>query len=348
QTQSRATHEPAGTSKSGYSVPPHMRPDVPSSFARCAETLSSRQILPSNNVPRFRDNLRYNNTHHSSHSDNIPSEQMVRLNAQLLKAKQELEQERTKNANLHRTIQDAQHEHLEAAFSTMLTTLLHEQTEALALQSRAAAHQRSLDIREKKISQQEVFLAAGQKHLMTKLDQTGNSTLSAAHYIHLHEKMQLDKKSHIAALESRMAIERQTLTLRAAAQAKREQQYKTLLRQSLEAEFAASHVSSAESEVLAEIRFQRGFDAGKEEGRKEADREEKKRAYLEGYRTCFQAQAALSSLRKGASTEVQELLDPTAEGNLFSMGTRVGMMEVEVAMKTGEKKHEEADLIALL
>lgn len=42
QMQPRATHETIGTSKSGYSVPPHMRPDFPSSFARRAETMSSR------------------------------------------------------------------------------------------------------------------------------------------------------------------------------------------------------------------------------------------------------------------------------------------------------------------
>ncbi|XP_014553716.1 hypothetical protein COCVIDRAFT_18444 [Bipolaris victoriae FI3] len=344
QMQPRATHETIGTFKSGYSVPPHMRPDFPSSFARRAETMSSR-IIPSNNVPRFHNNLRYNNTHHGSRGDNIPSEQMVRLNAQILKTRQELDQERTKNANLRKTIQDAQHEHLEAAFSSMLATLLREQTEALALQSRAATHQRSLDMREKKISQQEAFLAAGQKHLMTKLDQDTSTSMSAAHYAHLHQQMELDKQAHIAALESRMAMERQTLTLHAAAQHKREQQYKTLVRQSIEAEIAANYMSNAEAESLAEVRFQRGFDAGKDEGRKERAREEKERAYLEGYRACFQAQAALSSLRKGASAEVQGLLDLMGEENLFSVGLRVGRMEaaskVEVS-RVASKEEEES------
>ncbi|EUC49087.1 hypothetical protein COCMIDRAFT_73280, partial [Bipolaris oryzae ATCC 44560] len=348
QTQPRATHESTGASKSGYSVPPHMRPDFPSSFSRRAEVLSSKQILSSNNVPRYHNNLRYN-THHASRSD-IPSEQVVRLNAQLLKAKQELEQERTKNANLRKTIQDAQDEHLEAAFSSILTTLLREQTEALALQSRATAHQRSLDIREKKISQQEAFLVAGQKHIMTKLEQNNSTSMSATHYTHLQQQMELDKQSCIFALESRMAMERQTLTLHAAAQAKREQQYKTLVRQSLEAEFAANHMSNNEAEALAEVRFQRGFDAGKDEGRKERAKEEKEKGYLEGYRACFQAQAALSSLRNGASAEVQGLLDPMGEASLFSMGVRVGRMEAasKIEAKKDVKKHEGADLIDLL
>ncbi|EMD92599.1 hypothetical protein COCC4DRAFT_58152 [Bipolaris maydis ATCC 48331] len=336
QTQPRAIHKPVGTSKSVYSVPPHMRPEFPSSFARCAESLSSK-MLPSNNVPRYQNIPRHNHTHHGSRNDNIPSEQATRLNAQLLKAKQELEQERTKNANLSKTIQDAQHEHLEAAFSTILIMLLREQTEALAVKSRATAHQRSLDIREKKICQQESFLAAGQKHLMTKLEQNGSS-MSAAHLAHQHQQMQIDKQAHQVAFESQLALERETLKLHAAAQAKREKQYKTLLRQSLEAEIAANYVSNDEAEALAEFRFQRGFDAGKEEGRKEAVKvkEEKERAYLEGYRACFHAQAALSSLRKGVSDVVQNLLDPTDEDNLFSMGIRVGRMEVEAAMEKGE------------
>lgn len=42
QTQPTATHKPSEMSKPGYSVPPHMRPDFPSSFARRAEALSSK------------------------------------------------------------------------------------------------------------------------------------------------------------------------------------------------------------------------------------------------------------------------------------------------------------------
>jgi hypothetical protein len=317
---------------------------------RSQHTFSPNNIPYPNSTPQ---GPRHNYAQYDSRRDTIPPAQLVRLNAQLLKAKHDLDVERNRNTNLRKTIETQQQQNLEAAFSSMLTTLLREQTEALALKAQAQAKQHDLEHREKKIAQQEIFLSEGQKQLMYKLGENSESTshrpASAIQLQHTRRQTELDVRKHLADLEAHLTTQSETLTLRAAAQAKRETQYKRLIRPALEAEIKAQYaLSVAKAEQLAATQYQRGFEQGQEEaGRKHTGNEEEARekAFLQGYEACFVAQAVLSKLRGGhdGGGEVSCLIDPAHPDNVFSMGVRIGMARAgKNVLETWPRREDEA------
>ena len=127
-----------------------------------------------NEVNRFNDAPRAPRSHFNSHGsrggDHGDREQVVRMNAQLMKLKNELDAERNKGVRLRKSIEAEQQQKVEAASSVMLTNLLRDQATTLTLKSKVEARERDLDEREQKITQLEVYLTEGQKQLMYALE----------------------------------------------------------------------------------------------------------------------------------------------------------------------------------
>lgn len=279
-------------------------------------------------------------------------EQVVRLRAELIKVKSELHAERSKALELRQTLEASHRENVDAAFSTMLTTLLHQQTEALALKAHAQAHERSLQLREKHIQQLEIFLAQGQKHLMSHhAGETGDRPMSSLQLEHAQRQAELALRSTLASTEAQLSLQAETLRLREAAQEMRETQYKLLIRESLLAELkkasATSSISRAEAAETAQAQYAAGFARGVETGRKHACDEAVDRAFLQGYKQCHSALAALSLLRQGklqvGNEELQFLFDPAHALGLYSVGVRIGRLDAGHAGDGNEKDKIEGD-----
>lgn len=349
QTQQKATQQAPGPSEPTHSIPPHMRPDFQSRVSRQSGLQGSKHAFPPNEAST---GPRNNHVPYEFRRDWAQPEQVVRLRAELIKVKSELHAERSKALELRQTLEASHRENVDAAFSTMLTTLLHQQTEALALKAHAQAHERSLQLREKHIQQLEIFLAQGQKHLMSHhAGETGDRPMSSLQLEHAQRQAELALRSTLASTEAQLSLQAETLRLREAAQEMRETQYKLLIRESLLAELkkasATSSISRAEAAETAQAQYAAGFARGVETGRKHACDEAVDRAFLQGYKQCHSALAALSLLRQGklqvGNEELQFLFDPAHALGLYSVGVRIGRLDAGHAGDGNEKDKIEGD-----
>jgi hypothetical protein len=164
-------------------VPPHLRPDLQmpapiqsdiqgSRVSHCAkfEVLLSditQHATTAPNSPRHFEMPRgprfsAQNQYYNNRSD-AGSNEAARLNAQLMKARTELEAERKKNANMRVSVGDEKQKNMDAALGAMTTDLLHKQGKLLAHQEKVDAKQRELQYREARIEQLEIYLSEGQK-----------------------------------------------------------------------------------------------------------------------------------------------------------------------------------------
>lgn len=246
-----------------------------------------------------------------------------------MKAHNELEEERKKNASLRKTIGEEMQMVTDEALSATTLELLNKQIKTLAHQAKVEAKERELQFREDRVEQLEVFLSEGQKFFHR---QTTREGLSMAQVTSEHESRQaeLRARKNLADHESKLATRFQSVQIREAAQQMREQQYKALIRGSFEAELRATSVPDmkAKLEEVADLEFNRGYGEGKAAVRREEDVETRQRGFLEGYDACHRAQAALQSMRAGRiprdSPELDFVYDASHPHNTYNVGARSG------------------------
>jgi len=284
---------------------------------------------------RFNDAPRAPRSHFNSHGsrggDHGDREQIVRMNAQVMKLKNELDAERNKGVRLRKSIEAEQQQKVEAASSVMLTNLLRDQATTLTLKSKVEARERDLDEREQKITQFEVYLSEGQKQLMYALEENGDRPMSAVQMEHARREAELSAQRAMADINGKLNIKIEALRIREAAQQMREQNWKAIVREQLEAEFADNSITHEKADEVAEEAYNDGFGAGKEAGRKEALKESHQRGFLEGYGACHRTQVALSKMRQGLiardDPELDFLYDACHPHNLWNIGEMVGRLQ---------------------
>ena len=290
--------------------------------------------MPPSELTRFNEasrGPRFNYPAYEPRRDTIDREQYARISAQLMKAKNELDDERAKGLRMRKTIEEEHQQKFDAASSAMLTSLIREQADAITAKARFEAKERELNFREQKIQQLEVFLSEGQKHLVCALEKNGDQPMNAIQTEHIRREATVTAKKSLADLEAKLATQIEQLSLRAQAQNTREQCYKTLVRESVLAELNASTISEDKAKEIAELGYKNGFAAGKEAGRKEMTEQNNQRGFLEGYRVSRNTQILLSKMRKGVisrdSPELDFLYDADHPYNPCTMGERLGQME---------------------
>ena len=307
-------------------------------------------MMSPNEINRFNEAPRAPRSHFNSHGsrggDHGDREQVVRMNAQLMKLKNELDAERNKGVRLRKSIEAEQQQKVEAASSVMLTNLLRDQATTLTLKSKVEARERDLDEREQKITQLEVYLTEGQKQLVYALEENGDRPMSAVQMEHARREAELHAQKAMADMNGKLNIKIEALRLREAAQQMREQNWKAIAREQLEAEFADNSITHEKADEVAEEAYNDGFGAGKEAGRKEALKESHQRGFLEGYGACHRTQVALSKMRQGLiardDPELDFLYDANHPHNLWNIGEMVGRLQRDdkIAQRKEDVKKE--------
>ena len=292
-------------------------------------------------VPRAPRQYHAQYSYQNYRSDGGGREEVARLSAQLMKTRDELEAERMKSANMRKTIAIENEKVMDAALSSMTTDLLNKQAKTLAHQAKVEAKERDLEYRQARIKQLEVYLSEGQKQVYHQYDEeVGGRTMSDVDREHERRQAELKAQRDVADLEGKLTTRLQHLQIREAAQQMREQQYKAMMRSSFETETKEKAMPDMEAKLneVAEIEYNRGFGAGKVAGRVDAEEEARQKGFLEGYGTCHRAEVTLSKFRQGLiprdSPELDFIFDPAHPHNIFTMGARIGGMNLEK-----EKKH---------
>ena len=333
--------------ESPHSILPHMRPDFQAPALRqytaqeskvsphfqteyVIETKQTQQVIPATQNPPRHPRAFYPNYYPPPHYGNADREHIVRLSAQLMKAQNDLNTERKNNIHLRQTIEGEHQQKTEAALSSMLTDLLQKQVEALKLNAKNEATARELRYREQKIEQLEVYLSEGQKQFNYELDRRGLRPVDIVEQESIRRDAELAIQRDIAVIEGDIKTQHQHLRLREAAQQMREQQYKALIRDSIELEVRETTLSPDKAAEIAEVEYNNGFAAGKQVARRDAEEEGRKKGFLEGYAACQTAQTAIANLRAGRmaldSAELDFLFDAAHPRNLYNIGVQLGEM----------------------
>lgn len=344
-------------SRPSQNIPPHLRPDfqlpVPRQYWKPDSHVSHISYIHdiansvqhamtasggsrSTDLNRFQrqDRPTYqSNTHR--HDDG--RDQITRLNAQIMKVKNELESECRKNVHMRKMIETELQKKMEAGFSGMLANLLHDQAEALVLKATFEAKQQDLLNRENQIEQLEVFLAEGQKQLYFDLEDKGIRAMDSVDREHIRREAELMVEKSYTDIEGKLKLQMECLGLREAAQEMREQQYKVLIRTSVESEVHDNMLSQEKADEIAELEYNRGYGAGREIGCKDSDEKSKKMGFLEGYAACHRTQTALDNVRHGRiardNPELDFLFDTGHPDNMFNRGMQIGKLSLGVNAK---------------
>lgn len=273
-----------------------------------------------------------------SHRRDIDGEQAARLHAQLMKVQNDLSAERQKNANLCKSIEAEQQQKIEAAFSSMVSSLLCKQIEVHTLAAKNEERERDFDFRDKKIKQLEVYLCEGQKQIKYELDDRGIRPMEEVDREYIRRNAELSVRKNMADMESKITARVERVRIREAAQKLREVQYRALIRDSIESELRANSVTKDKVDEIAELEYNRGFAAGKASGRAETIEEARQKGFLEGYGACHRAQVAVSDMRAGRlrhdSVELDFLFDPGHLHNPYNIGVQLSRLE---KMELGDK-----------
>tara|TARA_R110002003_G_scaffold48_19_gene4118 strand:+ start:20363 stop:21241 length:879 start_codon:yes stop_codon:yes gene_type:complete len=260
-----------------------------------------------------------------------------------MKTRNELDAERMKSTNMRKTVEGEKQQEMNAALASMTTDLLRKQADALSHKTKVEAKERDLAYREARIEQLEVFLSEGQKQLYHQNDgELGDRTIADVDREHGRRQVELKMQKLTADMEGKLATRLQHLQLREAAQQMREQQYKAIIRSSLEADIKGRTMPEIEARIseVADIEYNRGFGAGKEAGRKQAQEEAQEMGFLEGYGACRRAEVSLSKVRQGLipcdSPELDFIYDPAHPNNPFNVGERMGKLGRKKPVQNGQ------------
>ncbi|EDU40752.1 FliJ domain containing protein [Pyrenophora tritici-repentis] len=322
--------EPPTLSRPSYSVPPHLRPRVPHQSG----LQNSRQMPPSELV-RFNKGYRGQSNYpaHEPRRDTVNREQYTRISAQLMKANQDLADERANTVIMREALQEEYNVKFDAASANLLSIYIREQVDAIFAKTRFQAKEAELKFREEKIQQLEVFLAEGQMQLAKKDEEGGGEPMSAVQTRQIRREAVLATKNDLAKKQARVNAEKELVDITKKAQKTREECYKTLIRESLQAELNKTAVSKDKAHETAKVAYHDGFADGKEAGRKEVvpKPDNQQDNFLEGYRVSHVTQVLMSKLRQGKipadSPQLDFLFDANHAYNPCTMGERLGRME---------------------
>ncbi|KAH9872919.1 hypothetical protein J1614_005314 [Plenodomus biglobosus] len=344
----KAPIETSAISSGNESVPPHLRPSAHRAAQPSYGLHSSRHsdftaVSPRSQRKETFEPPRFPRPHqaHLQHSryDSGDSEQVARLHAQILSLKNVLEAERKTSANMRKTIEEEKQRKSDAAFSSLLTTLLHAQEEALTSNARAESMKRDLEARVKKIEQLEVYLAEGQKQLFWKLEQEGIRSMSVVDRESIKREAELAVNRRLAEAHGKLQMRSERLRLRESSQAIREQQYEISIRAALEAEVREAAQPFADVDEIAELEYNRGFAAGKEAAKKITPVIELKDNFVDGYAAYHRVQTALDNFRHGRIAQnhpaLAFLFDAGHQDNLIARGMQMGRMKAVTSTTTG-------------
>ncbi|KAL5114544.1 hypothetical protein ACEQ8H_007577 [Pleosporales sp. CAS-2024a] len=363
-TQRSDAIEPAAVAESSQmtrSVPPHLRIGTCSSAAPLPHDGGPKKLVEERMpktwpLPGPRVSRSYYNGGGSYHYSDGGKE-VARVNAQMMKMRNELEAERTKNTNMHAAIKDALTQKMDKALASMTMDLVKKQAETLEQQTKVEAMVRDMAYREKGIKQMEVWLSAGQKVLHSRRshrgdeeeekeeeeeekeeDAAGDMTMTMATVNREHSRQQADllTQKRMTEREAAVTARLQAIEMRESAQVMREQQYKMLFHSANAA--MMPNMDAKREQVGGEREYSRGFDAGKmAAGAEHVDKKEaREQGFLEGYAACQRHQVALSKLRQqsmiahgdaAAAAELDFIFDAASPHNLFAMGMRIGCEE---------------------
>lgn len=259
-----------------------------------------------------------------------------------MKARSDLEVERQVNAEMRRTVGAEKQARIGAAMSDMLTDLLRKQAETLAAKAKLQEKDRGLQYREHRIAQLEEYLSDGQKQLKHQLEQQGIRPMSTVDQAFLRRKAELEIRHKLSDIEGKISIQVERLRHQEAAQKIREQQYKTLIRDTLENEVHEQLTKAQKSRTIdveaSKAAYERGLAEGKQAKFTKASEIALKHEFLKGYAACYRSQTSLYSMRIGQipadSSELAFLYDPTHPENPHNIGLQMGRLEV--ASKMGE------------
>ena len=258
-------------------------------------------------------------------------EELQRVKAQLIKTRDELDSERKANSQMQRKIEAETQASYSDALANTLNDLLCRQSETLAAKAKYEGKWRELKYREDRITQLEGYLSAGQAQLKYQLEQRGIRPMRGVDEANLKSEVELSIKRQYAEIEGKIAIQVDRLRLQDAAQKVREQQYKALLRPSLEREIREEFCQSSNATNGAKAAAGVVGECCRTDGKAEASEMQTNRAFLEGYAACNRAQKAIYDMRNGTisanSPELAFLFDPTHPENSLNMGRSIGRME---------------------
>ncbi|KAL1608800.1 hypothetical protein SLS59_001991 [Nothophoma quercina] len=315
------------------SVPPHMRPSFkgPVTQNLGAQQLGRDWPTPVPRAPRvFCPPSGYQPSRPP-----VDLDELQRMRAQLMKARNDLEVERKVNAEMRRTVGAEKQASISAAMSDMLTELLQKQADALAAKAKIQEKDRELQHREQKIAQLEAYLADGQKQLKFQLEEQGIRMMSAVEEAHLCRDVELKLRHQFFDIEGKIGIQVERLRHQEAAQKIREQEYKASIRDALETEIREQLVQGVRAKAVVskatEVVYERGLPDGKQVVGVKAPEETLKREFLKGYAACYRSLTALYNLRNGHVTadspELAFLFDPTHSENPHNMGLSIGRVQ---------------------
>ncbi|KAF2128698.1 hypothetical protein P153DRAFT_386811 [Dothidotthia symphoricarpi CBS 119687] len=332
-------------SESTRTMPPHLRPGFNASALHHAGPLGSKHpALPAENLRPFEPPRapRFMQPYQANRAD-ADREELARMSARLMKGRSELEIERRKNADLRKTIETEKQGEMDAALSMMLADLLHKQSEVIAAKAKVQQKERDLHFREQKIEQLEVFLSEGQKQLHYQLDKDGVRHMTDVEVERIQREAELAVKKRIADIEGKIADQINRLRMQESAQTLREQQYKAIIRTSLESEVREKVAPEIETQI-SQREYERGFAAGSTASPKVHETpvnertmtaQDREISFLEGYAACHRTQLALSRMRNGRipldSPELDFLRDVDHPENLINRGMQLGRMEMQSA-----------------
>ncbi|KAG9198207.1 hypothetical protein G6514_010364 [Epicoccum nigrum] len=258
-------------------------------------------------------------------------EELQRVKAQLIKPRDELDSERKLHSQMQRKVEAEMQASYSAAVASTLNDLLFRQSETLAAKAKYEGKCRELQYREDSITQLEGYLSAGQAQLKYQLEQQGIRLMREVEEAKLKSEVELSLKRQYANIEGKIAIQVDRLRLQDAAQKVREQQYKALLRPSLEREIREEFFQSSNAANDAKAAEGVVGEHRRTDGKAEASGMQPNRAFLEGYAACNRAQKAIYNISNDIispdSPELTFLFDPSYPENSLNIGRNIGRLE---------------------
>lgn len=257
-------------------------------------------------------------------------DELPRLQAMLLKARQDLASERLINQNARITVEAETRQNVEAGFMSMLAEVLSKQAELVKQEALLKVRELDIQRRAEQVEQLEVFLAEGQKQLYRDLEERGGRPFNSVELEYARRQGQTDALSKFRGVEAKLEAKLQQLNVREAGLDFRERHYKAQIRDALETELR----EVLEVEVatrISEAEYGRGFTAGKRAGRAESDEEVRRDGFSQGYTACLETQERLKRLRAGQiphdSPELDFLVDLSHPDNPLIRGVQIGRYE---------------------
>ncbi|KAF2996795.1 hypothetical protein E8E13_000540 [Curvularia kusanoi] len=307
--------------KTDRKIPPHMGP--------IARNLLLQQAGWPAPVPRSPPAFAPRPPHTNSRPP-FDHEELQRTKAHLIKTRDELDDERKRSSGLRQTIEAEMEASYAAALESTLSELLRKQADTLAAKVKYEQKERDLQYREAKIAQLEVYLTAGQMQLKHSLEERGIRPMSAVDKTNMKSEVELNVKHQYADIEGKIAIQVERIRLQDAAQRVREQQYRALIRLSLERKIL-EEIQESHNAIDADAKEKGSEDTSCAESSAEESTIQPNRAYLEGYAACHDAQTALYNLQHGKiaanNPGIAFLFDPTHPRNPLIMGLRIGCVK---------------------